>query len=113
MVYHTSKIEGDGAGYDIASVNEKKKLFILKSRLLLVKETPFYISQNEKTFFEIYKENAYLYRVYNFNMDKKVGEIEIYMAEEILNSFQFDPVGYKVKNSIFEIYHFFTASNNP
>ena len=37
MVYHTSKIEGDGAGYDIASVNEKKKLFILKSRLLLVK----------------------------------------------------------------------------
>lgn len=38
MVYHTSKIEGDGAGYDIASVNEKKKLFILKSRLLLVKK---------------------------------------------------------------------------
>ena len=24
MVYHTSKIEGDGAGYDIASVNEKR-----------------------------------------------------------------------------------------
>ena len=56
MVYHTSKIEGDGAGYDIASVNEKKKLFILKSRLLLVKETPFYISQNEKTFLKYIKK---------------------------------------------------------
>ena len=98
MVYHTSKIEGDGAGYDIASVNEKKEIIYIEVKTTSgKKETPFYISQNEKTFFEIYKENAYLYRVYNFNMDKKVGEIEIYMAEEILNSFQFDPVGYKVK----------------
>ena len=46
-------------------------------------------------------------------MDKKVGEIEIYMAEEILNSFQFDPVGYKVKNSILKFTISLLASNNP
>ena len=45
MVYHTSKIEGDGAGYDIASVNEKKKLFILKSRLLLKRNTILHFSK--------------------------------------------------------------------
>lgn len=68
-VLHLSKLQGDGLGYDISSINDDGTI-----RRIEVKttsgdlNTPFYMSENEKLFFETYKdESVYLYRVYEFD----------------------------------------------
>ncbi|MDE5776676.1 MAG: DUF3883 domain-containing protein, partial [Treponemataceae bacterium] len=59
-------------------------------------DTPFYMSENEKAFIEIYKENTQIYRVYNYNQETNVGEIEIITYEELMKNYDFNPITYKV-----------------
>ena len=54
------------------------------------------MSKNEKTFIEIYKENTLIYRVYNYNQETNVGEIEIITYEELIQNYDFNPITYKV-----------------
>lgn len=97
-VIHLSILQGDGLGYDISSVNNDGSI-----RLIEVKttshglNTPFYMSKNEKLFFEIYKDDgAYIYRVYNFDINTRRGKIEVITANELLNNYNFDPVTFAV-----------------
>ena len=60
-------------------------------------ETPFYISVNEKSFFEENKNNnAYIYRVYNFNPETSHGLIKIISAKDLFENYNFDPISFIV-----------------
>ena len=97
-VIHFSRKYGDGAGYDILSRNGRD--FAL--RYIEVKttkgdlNTPFYMSVNERAFIEIYQDNAFIYRVYNYDQDTNIGEIEIISYNELIENYTFDSVNYKV-----------------
>ncbi len=75
-VQHLSRLQGDGLGYDISSINDDGS-----PRYIEVKTTsgcfnqPFYMSKNEKNFFEEYGDSAFIYRVYNFNRETRRGDV--------------------------------------
>lgn len=92
-----SQIYGDGAGYDILSRDH----ITCKPRYIEVKTTqndfnaPFFMSINEKAFLETFP-NAFIYRVYNFDMLRNIGELKIITKEELLKDYIFDPIDFKV-----------------
>lgn len=96
-VQHLSRLQGDGLGYDISSINNDGS-----PRYIEVKTTsgsfnqPFYMSKNEKYFFEEYKDSAFIYRVYNFNKETRHGDVRIITKPELFSDFTFDPINWKV-----------------
>lgn len=97
-VVHFSRKFGDGAGYDILSRKDNgyELLYIEVKTTKSGLDTPFYMSENEKTFMEIYKDNALIYRVYNYNLETNVGEIEIITYDKLVTEYDFNPITYKV-----------------
>ena len=97
-VIHFSRKFGDGAGYDILSRKDDsyELLYIEVKTTKSGLDTPFYMSENEKTFMEIYKENTLIYRVYNYNQETNVGEIEIITYDKLVEEYDFNPITYKV-----------------
>lgn len=97
-VSHLSRLQGDGLGYDIASINDNGQ-----TRYIEVKTTtgecnqPFYMSKNEKYFFEVYGNAAFIYRVYNFNKETREGKVKIISNSELIKNFIFDPITWEVK----------------
>lgn len=97
-VLHLSRLQGDGFGYDISSINEDGTI-----RRIEVKttsgglNTPFFMSRNEKLFFETYKDDSvYLYRVYDFDKLTRRGKIKIINAITLFNEYDFNPVTFAV-----------------
>lgn len=98
-IIHLSAEQGDGAGFDILSLNESGG-----SRYIEVKTTesginsPFYITENEKIFFETQREKntAFIYRVFDFDLGSKSGSVKIISADDLFLNFNFDPITYKV-----------------
>lgn len=96
-VKHTSKIEGDGAGYDIHSyTTEREDKYIEVKTTKGNKGTPFYISLNELNFSKKYLNSYYLYRVYNFDKENNSGEFYV-LKGNIKNNFTLEPIKFKVK----------------
>lgn len=97
-VVHFSRKFGDGAGYDILSRKDND----YELRYIEVKttkgglDTPFYMSENEKAFMEIYQDSAVIYRVYNYHQETNVGEVEIITYQRLVENFDFNPITYKV-----------------
>jgi hypothetical protein len=96
-VQHLSRLQGDGLGYDISSINDDGS-----PRYIEVKTTsgdfrqPFFMSRNEKHFFEEYEDNAFIYRVYNFNRETRRGEVRIISQNELFSNFNFDTITWQV-----------------
>lgn len=68
-----SKEQGDGAGFDILSKDEKgKDIFIEVKTTQLSKESPFYFTRGEHDFSQMKRNKYYLYRVFNFNKEPKI-----------------------------------------
>ena len=97
IVQHLSRLQGDGLGYDIYSINDDGS-----PRYIEVKTTsggsnqPFYISKNEKHFFEEYCDSAFIYRVYNFNKETRRGDVKIISQSELFTNFTFDTLTWQV-----------------
>lgn len=97
-VEHSSRLRGDGLGYDISSINENGT-----PRFIEVKtttggfDTPFYMSENEKCFFEEYGESAFLYRVYDFDVQAHCGKIEILSKDRLFSDFSFGAAAWQVR----------------
>jgi hypothetical protein len=53
------------------------------------------MSANEKAFMEL-NDNVVIYRVFNFNSETNIGEIERITADDLKNHYCFDPVTFKV-----------------
>lgn len=96
-VLQTSKVYGDGAGYDILSKNidNGSPLFIEVKTTKGDYKTPFYISMNELSFLEEYKENALIYRVHDFDYLKNTGRITTISYDQLIQYFYLDPITYK------------------
>ena len=96
-VQHLSRLQGDGLGYDIFSINDDGS-----PRYIEVKTTrgdynqPFYMSKNEKHFFEEYEDSAFIYRVYNFNRETRRGDVSIISQSELFANFTFDTITWQV-----------------
>ena len=88
-ILHLSAEQGDGAGFDILSLNNNGS-----QRYIEVKTTksgldsPFYITENERLFLESQKgkEAAFIYRIYNFDLKLKKGDIKIISADDLFQS---------------------------
>ncbi|MDO5292290.1 MAG: DUF3883 domain-containing protein [bacterium] len=95
-VRHVAKVDGDGAGYDILSYNKQGDVRFLEVKTTTgPRDTPFFLSENERLFLEIYGEEAEIVRVYNFNMEKRVGEVYRISGNEFLDRIKLQPTGYK------------------
>ncbi|MBL19552.1 MAG: hypothetical protein CMC82_06990 [Flavobacteriaceae bacterium] len=96
-VQHLSRLQGDGLGYDISSINDDGS-----PRYIEVKTTSgdfsqaFFMSENEKRFFQEYGASAFIYRVYNFNKEARHGEVRIISSFELFSDFNFDTTTWKV-----------------
>lgn len=96
-VQHLSRLQGDGLGYDIFSINDDGS-----PRYIEVKTTsgdfnqPFYMSKNERHFFEEYEDSAFIYRVYNFNRDTRRGDVRIITQNELFANFNFNTITWQV-----------------
>jgi hypothetical protein len=72
-IEHTSRVRGDGEGFDILSFEESGK-----ERLIEVKttkygrETPFFVSSNELSVSESYADEYHLYRLFGFRIDPRL-----------------------------------------
>ena len=77
-VRHVSIDEGDGLGYDILSYDSQgNEIFIEVKTTEGEEKTSFYITANELLKSEQAKENYYLYRVYNFDVKNRIGNISV------------------------------------
>lgn len=96
-VQHLSRLQGDGLGYDISSINDDGS-----PRYIEVKTTsgdfnqPFFMSENERRFFEEYGDSAFIYRVYNFDKESRHGNVKIISSSELFSDFTFDTTTWKV-----------------
>lgn len=96
-VQHLSRLQGDGLGYDISSINDDGS-----PRYIEVKTTsgnfnqPFFMSENERRFFEEYGDSAFIYRVYNFRKETRHGDVRIISSSELFSDFTFDTTTWKV-----------------
>ena len=97
-VQHLSKLQGDGLGYDISSIDDNGNILRIEVKTTLGSaETAFYMTRNEKDFFDQYKnDGAVIYRVFNFDKNTRRGEIKIITATELLNNYNFDPETFAV-----------------
>jgi len=81
-IKHISAELGDGAGFDIESFNEDGT-----ARYIEVKTTrgdfsqPIYITANELEKSRLDKDNYYLYRIYNYDESKGIGNIKTIRGE--------------------------------
>lgn len=77
-VRHISVDEGDGLGYDILSYDSQgNEIYIEVKTTEGGEKTSFYITANELLKSEQEKEKYFLYRVYNFDIEKGVGDIAV------------------------------------
>lgn len=98
-VQHLSAHQGDGFGYDILSIDEygNSKYIEVKTTESRNSSAPFYMSINEMNFFrENINSNAYIYRVYDFDIQARHGRIMIISAQELFDNYDFDPVSFRV-----------------
>lgn len=98
-IVHLSEEQGDGAGFDIVSLNiDGSDKFIEVKTTASGEKTPFYMTENERAFFEINKNegNLFVYRVFDFDKSTREGKIKIITAQELLDQYNFNPISYKV-----------------
>lgn len=96
-VRHVSKIDGDGAGYDIRSFNDKKEVCYIEVKTTKgEKYTPLYMSATEYEFYELHKANYIVARVYNFDVLTQKGEVEYIKGSDFETYFEKEISAYKL-----------------
>lgn len=91
-IEHSSKVKGDGLGYDILSFDgDGRERFIEVKTTAYVAETPFFITPNEVGFSEQQSGQYHLYRLFSFRRKPRMftlnGSISMHCA--------LDPVSYR------------------
>ena len=92
---HISRVEGDGAGYDILSYEEDGNLRFIEVKTTIGKlSQPFYVTNNELQKSKNETDHYYLYRVYNYNAETNTADLEIIRGD--LTPLCKYPVAYRV-----------------
>lgn len=94
---HTSKIEGDGAGYDIEVINNNGELHYIEVKTTKGGiNTPFMVTPNELSFSEENENYYHLFRVYEYQQKNNSGKF--YKLEgNLKNVLQLTPTVYKAE----------------
>ena len=96
-IRQVSKLDGDGAGYDICSFDTEGKLIYIEVKSTTgKKETPFYMSASEYSFYELHKESYVIARVYEFENGTKTGKIEYIAGTAFESTFEKEVSAYKI-----------------
>lgn len=96
---HLSDVQGDGAGFDIISLNvDGTDRYIEVKTTKGSLDTPFYMTENERLYFDLHKNEGdlFIYRVYNFDEATRKGNVEVIPASKLISDYRFDPISYKV-----------------
>jgi hypothetical protein len=95
-VRHISVTDGDGAGYDILSynINGTPKFLEVKTTTGGI-DTPFYLSENERLFLELYGEDAEIVRVYDFDVSTGTGKIMRIKGSDFFEQIELKPTAYR------------------
>ena len=95
LVQHTSKVEGDGAGYDIKSFTTTGELKYIEVKTTKAGDgTAFYISQNELAFSRSQQDAYCLYRVYEYDEVSKSASFYV-VRGDLENTFELTPTAYR------------------
>ena len=77
-IEHTSRVRGDGAGYDVLSFEDDgRERFIEVKTTAYAKETPFFICDGELSFANSHELEFRLYRVFEFRMTPRLFELRM------------------------------------
>ncbi len=97
---HISKLYGDKPGFDILSIDSKRKPLLLEVKTTTKgKSTPFYLTRNELQKLDSYERNYYVVRVYNFDIESGKGEIEYIDSEKLKSLYRLESELYKISHS--------------
>jgi hypothetical protein len=81
----------DGKGYDVQSWKDGQKIFIEVKTTVGDFWSSLYFTENEKATMEEIKEQYFLYRICNFNVETGEGSLFIYAGEKLItNTFEFN-----------------------
>lgn len=97
-IKHTSQVEGDGTGYDIQSFSvEGNRIFIEVKTTVSGIDSPLTFTRNEMAFGLGHPTSGYyLYRIYNYDKEKRTGELLILKGwNEIADFFDLKATGYR------------------
>lgn len=101
QVEWTAKEQGDGLGYDILSYDEKGNPKYIEVKTTTGKEdATYYVTANELLKSQIEKDNYFLYRVYEFDVNTGTGELSI--RQGALDELCISPVLYQVDTEVQE-----------
>ena len=99
-IHHTSRIDGDGAGYDIEVHNNSMHFYIEVKGTKGKLDNPIMLTKNEIETLKMLGEKGNIYRVYNLKYDKdKVSLFDSDRENELIESLD----GEILFTSIFEI----------
>lgn len=91
-VEHTSRLRGDGAGYDILSFDpDGRERYLEVKTTAFVETTPFYISRNEVQFSAERAAQFRLCRVFDFRRKPRMFQLD----GDIAASCRLDPINYR------------------
>lgn len=86
-IIHVSKDKGDRFGFDVLSYDDKGEKILIEVKTTLGDiNSPFYITQNELSTRKS-NENYLIYRVYNFNMQLKKGNIYVINYRNVVEDY--------------------------
>jgi hypothetical protein len=96
-VAHVSKIEGDGAGYDIRSFDPEGKVKYIEVKTTRGGiSTPFFMSANEIRFSAIHSDQYVLYRLFEFRIGTKSGKM-FKIEGNVSGACHFEPINFRVR----------------
>ncbi len=95
-IVHTSKVEGDGAGYDIKSFNEDGSVKYIEVKTTRGSiNTDFYMSPRELSFANLNKESFCLYRVFDLKKRTNNGKFFVFKGD-LEKNFNMTPTGFRL-----------------
>lgn len=96
-VVHVSVVEGDGAGHDIKSFDlEGNPKFIEIKTTKGSASTPFFISPNELSYSQQHPDGYHLYRLFEFDSDRKVGKVYV-LTGDLTSQIHLTPTQFKAE----------------
>lgn len=83
-IRHVSKMDGDGAGYDIRSFDKNGKIIYVEVKTTKgEKKNSFFMSATEYAFYELHKDNYMIARVYEFDKELNKGKVDYIAGADI------------------------------
>lgn len=87
----------DGSGFDILSFDENENEIHIEVKTTTGKEDePFYLSINEKEYLEEYRQNYFLYRLYEFKFNPDRTKYFILSGKDFLSKSEFNATNFEV-----------------